>query len=125
MFYHKVSAVAIVDESEQLVLNLSASEIRGLDHKNFDALLLPITEFMHKMKLIPSAFSLRPPLTCLPTTTLETAIFRLATYRVHRLWIVDEQGRPVGVLSLTDIMKLFLPAIEADFPLTSSVYLTL
>jgi len=47
-----------------------------------------------------------PPLSAKPKTTIETVIFKLAATRVHRLWVVDEYGRPTGVISLTDVSEL-------------------
>lgn len=107
MFFHRVSAVAITDENGKLVANFSASELRGISQENFDWLLCPISDFLRK---IAARFGkLTFPLNCRPSTKIEDVINMLATYRVHRLWIVDEQGRPDGVVSLTDVMRLFLP----------------
>jgi hypothetical protein len=52
MFFHNVSAVAITDENGRLVANFSASELRGLGHKNFDWLLLNISDFLGRIASI-------------------------------------------------------------------------
>jgi hypothetical protein len=181
MFFHNVSAVAITDENGKLVANFSASELRGLGHKNFDWLLLKISDFLGRIASItpgvPRLHLLVPcvpcvpcvrcltepagphaqgkllfPLTCRKTTHIEDAINMLGTYRVHRLWLgtwrilalslhlssdvlrvscrvvrlccvvscrvvcrvrwcslVDDQGKPEGLISLTDVMRLLLP----------------
>jgi 5'-AMP-activated protein kinase regulatory gamma subunit len=108
MFFHNVSAVAITDENGLLVSTFSASELRGIGKHNFEWLLLPITVFLRR---IASSTEGKPsfPLTCRKHTMIEDAINMLSTYRVHRLWIVDDQGKPEGVLALTDVMRLLLP----------------
>ena len=45
-----------------------------------------------------------PPLTCRVNTTIETVILKMAAARVLRLWCVDEQNHPVGVVALSDLM---------------------
>ncbi|KAL6069768.1 hypothetical protein QOT17_007340 [Balamuthia mandrillaris] len=112
MYFHKISAVAIVDKNEQLVANLSASDIRGLHTTNFEALLKPVMEFLllkhggGSRQLQPQKRPL-PVITCTPYTLLSTVILQLAIYRLHRVWVVNEHRQPIGVISLTDIMRLF------------------
>lgn len=108
MFFNKVSAVAITDEQGKLVANLSASELRGVGPDHLDWLLLPINDFLKKIsETVEKKLSF--PLTCHTDTKIEDAINMMGTYRVHRIWIVDFSGVPIGVVSLTDIMRLFLP----------------
>jgi len=45
MYYHKVSAVAIVDHDDHLVANLSASDIKLIQPRELDMLLQPIMKF--------------------------------------------------------------------------------
>lgn len=40
-------------------------------------------------------------------------IDRLVEKRIHRLWIVDEHSRPIGVVSMTDICKLICVYVDA------------
>jgi len=101
MYQHKVSAVAIVGKQGELLANLSASDIRGISHDNFGCLLKPIFDFVRNRKE-----KVKAPVTCKLDSTLETVIMKLSIFRIHRLWIVDDADRPIGVLSLTDIMKL-------------------
>jgi len=39
---------------------------------------------------------------------LDTVIDRLIQSRVHRLWITDENQKPVGVVALTDVIRTLL-----------------
>ncbi|XP_062224035.1 SNF1-related protein kinase regulatory subunit gamma-like PV42a [Phragmites australis] len=43
--------------------------------------------------------------TCSPESTLGEAIEAAAARHVHRLWVVDEEGLLVGIVSLTDILR--------------------
>jgi CBS domain-containing protein len=50
-----------------------------------------------------------PVLTVSPATTLATAVEMLRTHRVHRLVVTELQDgaeRPIGVLSMTDIVRV-------------------
>jgi len=48
------------------------------------------------------------PVTCGSDTSFEVAIERMVAHRVHRLWVVEDT-KPVGVVSIGDIFKVFLP----------------
>jgi len=101
MHVNKVSAVAIVDEKGTLVANLSASDIRGLTPKLFPALVKPCTNY-----LIGRYGHVKSPITCRLTSSLQSVIMKLSLYRLHRLWIVDEKEKPIGLITLTDVMKM-------------------
>jgi len=101
MLYNKVPAVAIVSGNGELVGNLSASDLRGLDQNTFPQLLMPVMEFVKSVKRH------RGLITCKKDSTLESVLSKLANNKVHRLWMVNDQNSPIGVVTLTDIMKLF------------------
>ncbi len=43
------------------------------------------------------------------TTTLETIMLQFAMFRIHRVYIVDEQCKPIGVVTAFDAVRPFLP----------------
>ena len=43
-----------------------------------------------------------------PDSTLKDALGLLVTYRLHRAYVVDAWRRPVGVVSLTDLLKILV-----------------
>jgi len=96
-----VSAVGIVNSAGTLLANLSVSDLRGLNSSNFDRLSMPVMDYLRQY-----TETLFPPLTCTLSTTFETVILKLAATGAHRLWKVDEYGRPIGIITLTDVMKL-------------------
>jgi CBS domain-containing protein len=105
MFFHKISAVGIVSKEGKLIGNLSASDIRGLRHDNFASLLQPVMKFLEKSPK-------RSPITCKMNTTFETVLLKLSFFRIHRMWIVDDEDKPIGLISLTDIMRFFVNSFQ-------------
>lgn len=105
MYFSRVMAVAVVDENGRLVGNVSASDIRGLgsEEKPFSSLVQAISTFS------PSPL----PITCTLSSTLYSVISLLADHRIHRVWVVDDAGKPIGVVSLTDVLKV-LERVEPD-----------
>lgn len=55
--------------------------------------------------------SLRPafqpynPLMCSASSTLESVVAKLVKNGLHRLYVCDNDLRPVGVITLTDILR--------------------
>jgi len=112
-----VSAVPVVDDTGRLIANFSASNLRELQKSNFDSILLPVLPYLERIRheerqrfhtTIQSMKSLHP-MTCTLESTFQSVVFNLVTNRVHRLWLVDKEGKPVGVISMSDIFKVFLP----------------
>jgi len=99
----QVEAIPIVDEDGKIVGNLSASDLRGLSHDLFTKIRLPVMEFISKQKEV---------LTCKPNWTLKSVVEKLAETGVHRLWIIDDNKKPIGVVSLTDCIKGLLLALN-------------
>jgi len=96
-----ISGLAVVDSNGSLVNNLSVSNFKGITKQNF----------FRMEESIESLFSTRaekfPPVTCTMETTLEEVIEKLATNRVHRIFVVDHHFKPMNVLSLTTVMRVF------------------
>ena len=49
------------------------------------------------------------PITVTESATFEDVVMKLAATRVHRLWIVDSEEKPIGVVSIGDVFKNMLP----------------
>eukprot|EP01126_Amoeba_proteus_P012416 TRINITY_DN1510_c0_g1_i5.p1 TRINITY_DN1510_c0_g1~~TRINITY_DN1510_c0_g1_i5.p1 ORF type:complete len:342 (+),score=40.21 TRINITY_DN1510_c0_g1_i5:62-1087(+) len=100
---NKVTALGIVDESGVLVGNLSVRDIRQVlcAHPGME-LNSSLADFITHIR----AEYLTTPkkiITCSPKDTLRKTIITLDENHIHRLYIVDDQDKPVGVVSLTDI----------------------
>jgi len=96
-----ISGLAVVDSNGRLINNLSVSNFKGITKQNFFKMEESI-EF-----LFSSRAEKIPPVTCTMDTTLEEVIVKLATNRVHRIFVVDYQFKPMNVISLTTVMRVF------------------
>ncbi|CAG8655101.1 7569_t:CDS:2, partial [Cetraspora pellucida] len=81
-----LSSIAIVDSEGLLIGNISMTDIKDR---------YPV-------------FDVRP------TSTLGYTIAKLSATRAHRLWVVDERMRAVGVVSLTDILLVIARSAGAN-----------
>jgi len=96
-----VSAVAVVNKEGVLVTTISVSDLRGITETKLSSLCTPVLECLQNFDQ-----GVPMPQTVTSSSTFETVILKLAKMRVHRLWIVNEQGKPVGVISLSDITSM-------------------
>jgi CBS domain-containing protein len=94
------TGLAVIDSKGGLVSNISASDLRGLTMENFDRLNVPIHQFV-------SMKAKKELVTCRPKDTVETVMEKMVTNRVHRVYVVDDQGRPSNVITMTTIMRVF------------------
>jgi CBS domain-containing protein len=112
---NRVSAVAIVDKVGQLMADFSATEVRGLSVDNFPTLRKPVVTFLEQSRSRigrAECYPFSTPIICTGDTPIETVLLKLHSHGLHRLWIVDEMARPLGVITLTDVMRLLLPPQE-------------
>jgi CBS domain-containing protein len=115
MVRNRVSAVAVVDKVGQLMADFSATEVRGLSVDNFPSLRRPVVPFLEQSRSRigrPERYPFSTPIICTGDTPLEMILLKLHTHGLHRLWIVDEMARPIGVITLTDVMRLLVPPQE-------------
>jgi len=108
---NSVNAVGVVDEHNRLVGNFSAFDVRGLYTTDWVGFMLSVESFLRKYS--PSSLCC---VSCGAKTTLYYIVREMLTARVRRVWIVDENGIPCGVVSTTDIMKLLKEYTFANSP---------
>lgn len=110
-----------------LLANLSISDLRGLTPDRFGALALPVGAFLLLQKgrglrwedcltdQLPEAvregrwseaLASIPLVTCGPEAALREAIGQLVDHKKHRVYIVDGEGRAIGVLTPTDVLRM-------------------
>ncbi|KAL3693039.1 hypothetical protein R1sor_006690 [Riccia sorocarpa] len=96
---------------------LSASDFRGLGPDSLKTLTdITVSQFLVNMS---GQSSPRPPVTCLPTTPLATVMGSAITSKVHRVWVVHDDGWLAGVVTFTDIIRavrqeLRTPVLNAE-----------
>jgi len=97
-----VQAVAVVDNHQKLIDTLSDADLRGMNADKLKNLLLPIGEFKNAMGI-----KKMPNVACSPLTPIRDVLRTVAETGVHRVWVL-ENDIPVNVVSLTNILNLFL-----------------
>ncbi|CEP02793.1 unnamed protein product (mitochondrion) [Plasmodiophora brassicae] len=100
-----VSVLAVVDKAGKLLNSLSGSDLRHLTSATANSLTRPISEFLA------AAADVKPPLaTITRKCTLLHALNSFASPHrirpIHHLWLTDKEGRAVGLMSLTDLMRI-------------------
>lgn len=107
MFDGRVSAAGILSPAGTLIGNLSVSDLRGLLPHQYGRLALPVVSYVaeqHAESLILVAVA--------PTSTLFSVLDRMVHARVHHVYVVDDDGRPIRMITPTDILRLVTPPGE-------------
>jgi len=115
MFENQVSGVALVDPQHKIVGNFSATDMLNLTQLNFPLLSLSVREFLLRIY----GFT-KPPVICRNKDTVETVMLKFACYGVHRVYIVNEDFTPTGVITTTDIIKFLQSPVFRQLPGTVS-----
>ncbi|KAF9426555.1 hypothetical protein BGZ94_006358 [Podila epigama] len=97
------SSVAIVDANGALVAEMSAADLRGLNPDRFEDLTRPVIVYLKTSKR-----GLHQPLSCRAKFSLGQILSGIVRNHAHRSWLVDEQDQPVGCITLSDILSVFL-----------------
>jgi len=103
----RTTVAPVLDEHKKIVANLSVSDIRSLTTETLPDLLLPVSEYLKKYHRwqIPKVISVGP------MDTLETILPKIVENRIHNIWVLDTDGKLIGLVSLTDIIRsVFLEA---------------
>ncbi len=110
-----VSAVAIYDnKGKQLISSLAAQDLNGFLGEDANLLYLPVLEFQERCRskttqITPSQrqpFEIAPGvIICKTTDTIATLVQRMKQSKTHRCYIVRDDLKPIGVISLTALFK--------------------
>lgn len=103
MHRDKLSSIAIIDKDQQLVGVLTASDLKSLRGENFKCLLDPVKNFVNNSHQQISKGE-NYLVTCEPQSKLSEACNRIFTEGVHRIFVVDKEKKPTGVVALSDMM---------------------
>lgn len=99
---HHISGLPVVDQDGVLVGVISQTDLVHLDDPSVRSLIRRASVGIRVGEVMS-----RPPVTVLLTTTLLEAARRMTQDRVHRVVVVDEKERPLGVLAAMDYVTLF------------------
>jgi len=107
MVQHNVSSLGIVEDGV-LYSTLSAKDLSSLNQpEQFGRLFIPVDSWISEIR-IHTLKAIYPAIHCNVNDTIEKVLLRLAATRIHRLYIVDEAKHPVSVVSLRDLLQLFV-----------------
>jgi len=99
------TAAAVVNEEGVLVSTLSSTDLRNLTLELLGEMRqMSVRKFLLHTK---NEKDYRSPV-CLVTeeSTLIEIVRQIVEFRVHRVWIVDNEQKPFGVISLSDIFRV-------------------
>jgi len=110
---NRISSIAVVNEEGQFVSSISAKDIYQIitdDEAPFAPLMKPAESF---------AVDMRQKSDISRYTTKSSEYFgdliaKLTLLRLHRIYILDDKAKPIGVVSLSDIVKFFYKSATVD-----------
>jgi CBS domain-containing protein len=108
MAHHRISSVAVVDSNGALLSNISAKDIKAIEP---DAIFTKLYKTCTQYVAATRAQELNikfPMIYCHQDATVEDVIVRLAFLKIHRIYVVDEDRKPINVISLGDILTVLL-----------------
>jgi len=101
MISKNVRSVGIVNPNDNdLVANLSLSDLKGLNEQNFENLAKNVFEFLLATHEAP-----RPVISCSPSDTFDDVLSLMIDNKIHRIYVLDNQQHPSSVISCLDILN--------------------
>jgi len=106
MVTHKVSGVAVIDDKGQLVGQISASDIKNIT--NTGEMISRLYDTYHPFrKILEENFKVpKKTITVPASATLYEVLETLVKNKLHRVYVLGNDHQAVGVITLTDILKL-------------------
>jgi len=100
---HEVNGIAIADSAGTLMGTLSESDLRGLMMSTLNRLELPVIDFLtiQNMGHLPEVETVRADM------SLRNLLEMVSKKRLHRVFVVDDEGHLAGIVTLTDIIGYF------------------
>jgi len=112
----EISGLAVLNDEGKLMANISASDLFKTHVKPIGEMIhdlyQPIKSFLNirtdvKDKIMMADLPECVPIAVTATDTLGSVIQKCLENKVHRVFIQDDKSKPVGVISLGDIIKQF------------------
>jgi CBS domain-containing protein len=99
--HHRITGLPVVDERDQLAGVISQTDLLYLAMPTVQALIHRRASGIRVGEVMSS-----PPVTINASATLTDAARIMDRGRLHRLVVIDEKGRPIGVLAAMDFVAL-------------------
>jgi len=103
-----VSAIPVVDAVTGAIRgNISARDVRLIVNSNkiYKLLNMPIRVYLD---VVAGDSQENSAITCLATDTMETVVNRMVQSRIHRIYVVDAENKPVRVVALRNVLRKFV-----------------
>jgi len=118
MDQHRLSGIAIIDSgTRKLVENTSASDIKSAIRIGGDSgvvdMKMDILSYLAQVRQN-STFDRYPCAHVRESSTVAHAVDLLAKTGLHRVFVVDDEMRPVGVVSVTDVVQFVVRCVQED-----------
>lgn len=110
----RVTGVAVVDEkSGKLLANISASDLRLIGNEG-SSLSVLYNSCIDYVQLSQNSSHVKALVCVKREATFVEVVQLMDRTRAHRVYVVDEEQRPVGVVSQVDILKAIVHRIEQE-----------
>lgn len=124
MHEKRVSGVAVLDENGKIVGNISASDLKavGFDGALMKRLFYTVSEFMRLInKPITSMHAGSGPAVVHKDSSFNSVVGLLVNTKIHRVYVVDKEDHPIGVVGHGEILKAVESSFEGKHSITRAV----
>ncbi|RIA95838.1 hypothetical protein C1645_688553 [Glomus cerebriforme] len=115
---NSLSSIAIVDNDGVLLGNISMTDVkyilRSYSHSLLWRTCQQFVSHVRSRQGLEDGQDKYPVFDVRLTSTLGFTIAKLVATRAHRIWVVDDRMRTIGLVSLTDVLGLFARAAGAN-----------
>jgi len=98
----EVSALPVLDENGKVIANFSASDLRQFIAEDWMNFSLSVEDYIKKYSTF-STFTIKP--TELFSNVVKYFSEGVNDKKYHRFWVVDDEGKPISTVTMTDIMR--------------------
>jgi CBS domain-containing protein len=106
MVEHRLSSVIFLGEDGDLVGTITAKDLRGV-LLDFGTLMLPVGDYVNLVRREMTIKDTPPLIHLLTTDTVRHSVMKLTAVGIHRIYVFGTSRSPIGVVSLSDILKLW------------------
>jgi len=100
----EITGTAIVDDSSNLIGSLSTSDLKRSVAGDFISdMQLTVQEYLNKTE----TGDHQGLVTCTHNDEFHEILRKFVKHEVHRIFVLNQEGKPVGVISLCDVITLF------------------
>ncbi|KAG6581941.1 SNF1-related protein kinase regulatory subunit gamma-like PV42a, partial [Cucurbita argyrosperma subsp. sororia] len=111
-FWDQIDSLSLFQgRGRKLVGTFSATDLRGCQLATLQTWLhrsvLDFTDAVRNSLLFEGSVAVgRELVTCRPESSLEEVMEKVVSKHVHRIWVIDEHGLLLGVVSLSDMIRV-------------------